>query len=42
MLLHLYYDMESDTVDNNMGNYLTAQCEEAGYKVPELVWNKSV
>ncbi|KAK4512795.1 uncharacterized protein ATC70_003502 [Mucor velutinosus] len=42
--LFIFTDMEFDAVDNGMDNYLTThefiekQYEEAGYKVPELVW----
>ncbi|OAC99797.1 hypothetical protein MUCCIDRAFT_146920 [Mucor lusitanicus CBS 277.49] len=42
--LFIFTDMEFDAADNGMDNYLTThefikkQYEEAGYKVPELVW----
>ncbi|KAL9544441.1 hypothetical protein MBANPS3_007619 [Mucor bainieri] len=42
--LFIFTDMEFDAADNGMDNYLTThefikkQYEEAGYKMPELVW----
>ncbi|KAL7324576.1 hypothetical protein PS15p_209753 [Mucor circinelloides] len=42
--LFIFTDMEFDSADNGMDNYLTThefikkQYQDAGYKVPELVW----